>query len=151
MDARPRQDLVQRRFRVPGGGRRLAEGDVLVERRVLVAGCGLDRGDDLAGDAELGEVAEARLAVGPVVADRLVEAEQALLDQVVGLSPEEEVRRRLETDEAAVTLDDHVVGVWSARFGERDEIMVIKLSLRVRGETRAALRDRQRRFLRRRR
>jgi hypothetical protein len=53
---------------------------------VLVAGRGLDRGDDLPGDAELGEVAEGRLAVGAVVADRLVEAEQAFLDQVVGLA-----------------------------------------------------------------
>ena len=48
-----------------------------VQRRVLVARRRLDRGDDLAGDAELGEVAEARLAVGAEVADRLVEADAA--------------------------------------------------------------------------
>jgi hypothetical protein len=74
VNARARQDLVERGFRVAARRRRLAERDVLVEGRVLVAGRGLDRGDDLAGDAELGEVAEARLAVGPVVANRLVEA-----------------------------------------------------------------------------
>ena len=91
VDARAGQDLVQGGVGVAARRRRLAEGDVLVERRVLVAGRGLHRGDDLAGDAELGEVAEARLAVGAVVADRLVEAEQALLDQVVGLAPEQEV------------------------------------------------------------
>ena len=131
VDARPGQDLVQGRFRVARRGRGLAEGDVLVERRVLVAGRGLDRGDDLAGDAELGEVAEARLAVGAVVADRLVEAEQALLDQVVRLPPEEEVGRGLEADEAAVAADDRVVGVGPALLGEGDEIVIIKLSLRV--------------------
>ena len=36
-----------------GGG--LAEGDVGIERRVLETGRGLDRGDDLARHAELGE------------------------------------------------------------------------------------------------
>ncbi len=101
----------------PRGGRRLAERDVLVQRRVLVAGRGLHRGDDLAGDAELGEVAEARLTIGPVVADRLVEAEQALLDQVVGLAAEQEVGGGLEADEAAVAADDRVVGVGPAILG----------------------------------
>src|SRR4029077_3412830 len=96
---------------VPSGGRRLAEGDVLVQRRVLVTGRRLHRGDDLAGDAELGEVAKARLAVGAVIADRLVEAEQALMDQVVGLAPEQEVGGGLEADETAVTTDYRVVGV----------------------------------------
>ena len=99
--------------------------------RVLVAGRGLHRGDDLAGDAELGEVAEARLAVGAVVADRLVEAEQAFLDQVVGLAAEQEVGRGLEADEAAVAADDRVVGVGAAVLGESDQIVIIKLRLRV--------------------
>jgi hypothetical protein len=109
----------------------LAERDVLVQRRVLVAGRGLHRGDDLAGDAELGEVAKARLTVGPVVADRLVEAEQALLDQVVRLAPEEEVRRGLQADETAIPLDDRVVGVGPAVLGEGDKVVIVKLSLRV--------------------
>ena len=60
-------------------GRRRAEGDVAVQRRVLVAGRGLDRGDDLARDAQLREVAERGLAVRPEIADRLVEADQAFL------------------------------------------------------------------------
>jgi hypothetical protein len=40
---------------------------------VLVPGRRLDRGDDLAGDAQLREVAEGGLAVRTEVADRLVQ------------------------------------------------------------------------------
>ena len=42
----------------------VAERDVRVQRRVLEAGRRLDRGDDLARHAELGEAAERRLLVG---------------------------------------------------------------------------------------
>ena len=84
--------------------------------RVLVAGCRLDRGDDLARDAQLGEVAEARLAIGPIVADRLVETDESLLDQVVGIAAGEEVRRGLEPDETVVTADDPVVGIGVSSF-----------------------------------
>src|SRR5207248_634677 len=87
----------------------------------------LHRGDDLAGDAELGEVAEARLAVRAKVADRLVEAEEPLLDQVVGVAAEQEVRRRLQSHEAAVAPDDAIVRVGAPALGERDEIRVLKL------------------------
>ena len=106
----------------PGrAGRRARERDVLVERRVLVARRGLDRGDDLARDAQLGEVAEARLAVGAVVAHRLVEADEALLDEVVGVAAGEEVRRGLQADEAVVAADDPVVRVGAALLGQRDQ------------------------------
>jgi hypothetical protein len=69
---------------------------------VLVARGGLDRGDDLARDAQLSEVAKARLAVGAVVADRLVEADQAFLDEVLAVAAREEVGRRLEPYETLV-------------------------------------------------
>ena len=104
---------------------------------MLVAARGLDRGDDLPGDAELGEVAEARLAVGPEVADRLVEADQSLLDQILGVATEQEVRRRLEPDEAAITLDDPVVGVGTAPLGERNQVRILKLGLSVRSGARS--------------
>ena len=116
----------------PGG--RARERDVLVQRGVLVAGRGLDRGDDLARDAQLGEVAEARLAVGAVVADRLVQADEALLDQIVGVAAGEEVRRGLEPDEAVVTADEAVVrvGVALLREGDQEAILNLRLSLRAR-------------------
>src|SRR6185503_8028312 len=104
---------------------------VLVERCVLVAGRGLDRGDDLARDAELGEVAEARLAIGAVVADRLVEADEALLDEVVPVAADEEVRRGLEAHEAVVALDDAVHRILAALLGQSDQKVIIKLRLRL--------------------
>ena len=58
VDARAGDDLVERRLAVGRAGGRRGERDVLVQRRVLVARRGLDRGDDLARDAQLGEVAE---------------------------------------------------------------------------------------------
>ena len=129
---RARQQLVEGRIAVAAaGGGRLRERDVLVQRRVLVARGGLDRGDDLARDAELREVPEARLAVGAVVANRFVEAHEALLDQIVGVSADQEVRRRLEPHEAVVALHDPVVRVLLALLGERDEVVIIKLSFRV--------------------
>jgi hypothetical protein len=82
----------------------------MVQRRVLVARSRLDGGDDLARDAQLREVAEARLAVGAVVADRLVEADQPLLDEVLAVAAREEVGGGLEPDEPLVAGEQPCVG-----------------------------------------
>ena len=127
------QHLVERRLVVArGAGRRARERHVLVQRRVLVARRGLDRGDDLARDAELGEVAKARLAVGAVVAHRLVEADQALLDEIVGVAAGEEVRRRLQPDESVVPTDDPVICIGVSLLCQRDQITILNLRLRLR-------------------
>src|SRR6478735_8711909 len=128
---RARQDPVEGRLAVGRAGRRARERDVLVQRRVLVAGRRLDRGDDLARDAELGEVAEARLAVGPVVADGLVETDEPLLDQIVRVSPGQEVRRGLEAHEPVVPADDVVISLVMPLFGESNEITILDLRLRA--------------------
>ena len=109
---------------------------------MLVAARGLHGGDDLAGDAELREVAEARLAVGAEVADRLVEADEPLLDQVLRVAAEHEVRRGLQADEAAITADQPLVGVRATPLGERDQVAVLKLwlSLSSRGRVRCRAR-----------
>src|SRR5829696_3590960 len=137
VDPRPGDHLVERRLAVRGARGRLRERDVLVQRRVLVARRGLHRRDDLAGDAELGEVAEARLPVRPVVPDRLVQADEALLDEVVGVPAREEVRRGLQPHEAVVAADEPVVGRRIASLGEGDEVAVVdlKLCLRLTGES----------------
>src|SRR5919198_4397546 len=83
-------------------GRGVAERDIGVQRGVLEARRGLDGGDDLASDAELGEAAERRLLVRAEITNRLVEPDQPLLDQVFGVAAGEEVRARLEADEARV-------------------------------------------------
>ena len=99
---------------------------------MLVARRGLHRGDDLARDAQLREVPEARLTVGAVVANRFVEPYEALLDEVVGVAADQEVRGGLEPDEPVVAAHDLVVGVLLALLGERDEVVIIKLYFRVR-------------------
>ena len=113
-------------------GRRRGERHVAVERRVLVARRGLHRGDDLARDAELGEVAERGLAVGPVVPDRLVEPDEPLLDQVVRIAPDEEVRRGLQTHERVVAPHQVLVRVRAALLRQCKQISVINLNRRLR-------------------
>src|SRR5204862_7825870 len=72
VDARPRQRVAEGALALGLlAGRGVAERHVGVERRVLETGRGLDRGDDLPGDAELGERAERRLLVGPEVPNGL--------------------------------------------------------------------------------
>jgi hypothetical protein len=129
----PRKQLVERGIPVTAARRRcLRERHVLVQRGVLVPRGRLDRGDDLARDAQLREVPEARLAVGAVVANRFVEPNQALLDEIVGVPAYEEVRRRLEAHEAVVAAHDLVVRILLSLLCERDEVVIIKLSFRVR-------------------
>src|SRR5205085_2585470 len=79
-----------------------------------------------------GEVAKARLPVGAVIPDRLVQTDQALLDQVVGVPAGEEVRRCLEPHEAVVPPHDPVVCVRMPLLGERDQIPILNLRLSVR-------------------
>src|SRR3954452_18779654 len=126
-----RQHLVERRLRVTRRSGRRRERHVLVERRVLVAGRRLHRSDDLPRDAQLREVAEARLAVGAVVANRLVEPDESLLDEVVGVAADEEVRRGLQANEAVVAADDPIVGIVPPGLGERHEVVIIYLNLRL--------------------
>jgi hypothetical protein len=100
---------------------------VLVEGLVLLAGGGLDGGDDLAGDAQLGEGPERRLAVGPEVAHRLVEADHALLLDVVGVGADEEVAAGLGPGEAPVPLEERLerVDVALAVAGYQDVVCQI--------------------------
>ena len=127
-----RQHLVERGHVFPAPGGRGGEGDVLVERRVLVARCGLHGGDDLTGDTELGEVAKARLAVGTEVANRLIEADEALLDEVVGVPSGEEVGGGLQPHEAVVAAHEAVVGGAVALLRKGDQKTIINLDLRLR-------------------
>jgi hypothetical protein len=105
---------------------------------VLVARRRLDRGDDLTGDAQLGEAAEARLAVTAVIAHGLVEADQPLLHQIVAVAAEQEVGRGLEAHESVVAPDDALLGVGVPLLGEGHERAVVGL----RGATHEAKRRR---------
>src|SRR6266540_2243838 len=105
--------------------RRVAERDVAVEGLVLEPRRRLDRGDDLPRDAELGERPERRLLVRAEVADRLVEADQSLLDQVLGVAAGEEVRARLEPHESRVAADQEVERRAVAVARLQDELQIL--------------------------
>src|SRR4051794_3335928 len=130
MHGRPGQGVAERALSVRVLARRgMAERDVGVERRVLEAGRGLDRGDDLPRHAEFREAAERRLLVGAEVAHRLVEADEALLDQVLRVAAGEEVRARLQAHEAGVAADERVHRDAVAVPGSQDELQILKLAL----------------------
>src|SRR5262249_34782642 len=109
------------------------ERDVLIERGVLVAGRGLYCGDDLAGDAELREAAEARFALGSIVANRLEQPKHPFLHQIVGIASQQEVRRGLDADEPAVAPPQRVVGIGPSVLGQRDEELVVRPRARMAG------------------
>src|SRR6185503_1653457 len=108
VDGRPCQRVTEGDVRVVLAGGSLAEGDVRVERGVLVTRRGLDGRDDLPRDAELGEASKRRVLVGPEVPNRLVKADETFLDQILGLAARDEIRARLEPDEARVTADERI-------------------------------------------
>ena len=112
-------------------GRRVRERDVAVQRAVLEAGRALDRRDDLARDAELRERAEARVLVDAVVADRLVEADQPLLLEVLAVAAGQEVARGLEADEAVVAADQGVERPSVAVPRPQDECEIVRFALRT--------------------
>ena len=129
---RARQGVAERAVAVGVlARRRVAERDVGVQRRVLEARRGLDRRDDLPRDAQLGEAAERRLLVVAEIAHRLVEADQPFLDQVVGVAAGEEVRARLQPDEAGVAPDEVVHRAVVAVPRPDDELQILELTLRL--------------------
>ena len=103
-----RRDDATRRILRGSSGKRIAEREVgplvvprrgvaererPVQRRVLVARGGLDRRDDLARDAELGKGPEGRLLLDAVVAHGLVETDEALLHEIIGIATGDEIGR----------------------------------------------------------
>src|SRR5438552_685992 len=134
VDDRAWERIAERAFAVRVlPGRRVAERDVLVQRLVLEAGRRLDRCDDLTRNAELREAAKRRLLVGAEIANRLVQTDQALLNQVVGVAAGEEVRARLQPDEAGVAPDELVERNRIAVSCLEHEAEILELSLRLMG------------------
>ena len=96
---------------------------------MLEAGGRLDRRDDLAGDAQLGEAPERGLLVGAEVPNRLVEPDQPFLDEVFRVPAGEEVRARLEADEAGVAPDQDIERPAVAVPGPQHKLKVFELPL----------------------
>jgi hypothetical protein len=93
----------------------------------------LDRGDDLPRHAQLGEAPERRLLVGAEVANRLVEADQPLLDEVLRVTAGEEVRARLQADEAVVAAHQGIERGGAAVPRLHHQLQILKLSLSLLG------------------
>src|SRR5437764_15488631 len=96
---------------------------------MLEAGRRLDRRDDLAGHAELGEAPKRGLLVGAEIPNRLVEPDQALLDEVLRIAAGQEVRARLQSDEARVASDQRVERGAVAVSCAQHELEVFELPL----------------------
>ena len=103
------------------------QGDVLVERLVLVPRRRLHRADDLPGDAQLGERPERRLAVGPEVPRRLEQADHPLLLDVVEVGPDEEVAAGLGPDETAIALEEDIERFGVAMLGTNYQLIVANI------------------------
>jgi len=91
---------------------------------VLLARRGLDRRDDLAGDAQLGEGPEAGLVLGAEVAGGRVQADQRLLLDVVGVAADEEVATALGPGDPPVAVDQGLEGLAIALLGAGGQFVV---------------------------
>src|SRR5438105_9354026 len=100
---------------------------------MLETGGRLDRRDDLPGHAQLGKASERGLLVGPEIPNRLVEADQALLDEVVRVAAGQEVGARLEPHEPGVAPDQDVERAAVPVPSAQHELEVFELSLGLLG------------------
>ena len=101
------------------------ERDVAVEGNVLLPRGRLDGGDDLAGDAQLGEGAKGRQAILAIVANGLVQADHALLHDVLVVCADEEIAARLGPNEVFVLVQQIFQRrVLAVLLGQRDDFLV---------------------------
>ena len=101
---------------------------------MLLAGRRLDGGDDLAGDAQLGEGPERGLSVVAEVTHGLVQADHALLLDVVEVGANEEVAAGLGAHEPAVALEEGVESLNVADAVASDELVIAEVGGRVQAE-----------------
>jgi len=71
------------------------------------------------------------LAIGAEVTDRLVEADQPLLDEIVGISAGEEVGGGLQAHEAVVAPDEPIVCVPVSLLRQGDQEDILNLRFRT--------------------
>ena len=65
------------------------------------------------------------------VADRLVEPDQALLHEILAVAAGQEVRARLQPDEAGVAADEVIHRLLVAVASPDDELQILELTLRL--------------------
>ena len=96
---------------------------------MLLARRRLDGRDDLPRDAQLRERAERREFVGAEVADGLVEADHAFLDDILTVGTDEEVALGLDADEVLIFVEQELHGEIVATFRCIDEFFVRTLAV----------------------
>src|SRR6266542_6246547 len=96
---------------------------------VLVPRRRLDRRDDLARHAQLGEAAKRGLLVRPEIAHGLAKADQALLHEVLRVAARQEVGAGLHSDEARVAPDQVIPRTGIAVPRAQDELKILEFSL----------------------
>ena len=69
------------------------------------------------------------VSFGAVVAHGLVQADEALLDQILGLAASEEVRARLQPDESGVAPDQFVLRPQVAVSRKKGKASILNLTL----------------------
>ena len=95
---------------------------------MLLAVRGLDRGEDLTRDAELGEGSERSVLSEVEVSDRLEEADHAFLDDVFLVRSGEEVGASFRSGEIAVALEKDLDAAFVSGAHASDEVVVLELS-----------------------
>src|SRR5262245_745553 len=100
---------------------------------MLEARRGLDRRDDLARNAELGEAAERSLLLDPEIPDRFVQPDQALLNEVLGVAAGEEIRARLQPNERRVAAQKLIKRLVVAVPSTNHQLQILKFSLNLLG------------------
>ena len=90
----------------------------------------LDRRDDLARHAQLGERTERGQAVVAKIADSLVEPDHAFLHDILPISADEEVRARLRANEVAILVDQVVQSNIAATLLDSGNDLFIRQSVK---------------------
>jgi hypothetical protein len=91
---------------------------------VLFTRGGLDGGDDLPRDAKIGKAAKRRLPVKLIVYNRFVQADHALLNDILAIRTDEKIRARLAADDLLVARIERLFGARVARTMEAKQILV---------------------------
>lgn len=92
---------------------------------MFVSGGGLDRGDDLAGDAELGKRSEFVEPVASEISNSLAKPDHSLLDHVVTVGSEEKVRLCFRLYKSAIATKEAFRGAIRAIAGKQDDLFVL--------------------------
>ena len=91
------------------------QGNVAVQGNVLLPGGGFDGGNDLAGDAQFREGPEGGKLIFPEIPDGLIQADHALLHDVLMIRADEEIASGLGAHEVFILIQQ----VFQGRVGGR--------------------------------